>query len=398
MSSKLNTVCYELSHLFIAASFATYSKNINGLTPKHITSLAIFVFGYLLHYGLEVYSSAIYSFSNTFVQYAFFIIVIYVLGILVTYFRLIRHRAELFAFTCRSEIVLQGLASTHNQHQRRRILFSVLKLTLIVFNVGYALLNIVFYVTLKHLQSGMSLKTVFHFITTISCQPLINSNVLVWYNFSFGKLIELEAFDCVFSLVIQNHKVAWDETERKGTTCMFDISNLIFDKSWILRKFLWKPSKQVLIVNASHLKKLWNVVYEVKKFHVETVKLFLKEYSFITILSVFSFPFSLVLSKSGHIEIGSIMVQVFSTWFILSTVLLDTCISYRTNYFGSKIKREIFDYEDLKARAFLKRSIFLAKEPYTQSHNSLFDVDFDLVSNIVDFVVLISTSLYVAAP
>lgn len=216
----------------------------------------------------------------------------------------------------------------------------------------------------------------------------------------FAQLIEVETSLCVFDLLFKGRKVAWDNAtvlpaDFHNDFSKFDVSTLVFNDWWVLKRPTNKYNTR-LVVNISFWKKLTEIFHETKDFHFSMTKILLKPYSLQTCLIIFSLPVVLVYyGTASRVDLESTATNVLTSLSMLFPILLNTFNIYKTEYSVSKMKREIFDYEDVKARRFLKRFIFLAKDSYPQSHNSVFSVDFEFLSNIIDFIVLVFTTLFI---
>lgn len=403
MGSKITDACFRFSTIFIVASLMYYPFNNKRLSNKFIGLWFFTAVSFFLHNVTVIYFTALSSFSDLSHQYSCFVSTVYLLGTVLFYFQLVRKRCELFVAMHRSEVILQGLDSAHNQHPTRGRLFALFKILMLMFCVVSKFL--IFHVydygyIMKSWEAGLSLKTMVLATSRIFSENFNLSYSTFMYIAIFRLLIESEATECVYGLYFENRKVVWNQSIAHSvlfqSSCVqFDISNLVFNTSWILKKSFAKHSGR-LVAKVSVWKKLLEIFLEIKNVRHSVEEICLKQYSFQACLVVLAFPVTVVYnSATVKLDKETCVAQVLVNALLLLPILLNTLIMYRTNYSANKMKREIFDYDDLKARQILGRFIHLSKDPYPQSHNSLFDIDFELLSKQIDFVVLISTTLFV---
>lgn len=402
MSSKVTSACFKFAKFLLVISLMSNSfENKISLSKKHVGFLSFTGFSFFLYNGMQIYSAVWYSVSEISSRYSCSITTMYLLGSGLFYLQLIRQRYEVFVAMLKSEIVLQGLDSTQDLHPTRRRIFATLKIVLIMLCIVSAVLflhiNDYAYIV-STLETGMSLNT-----TVLTVSRIFSENVnfyyeMVMYGAIFCLLIEIEAAKCVFGMIFENKKIVWNQSIVQlfqGSSSEFNISNLVFNPSWTLKKPGSKSSGR-LVVNVSSWKKLLELFLEIKHFHYSINKIFLKQYSYQTCLIIFSFPIALVFNNSTtQMDAESCVAQVLQSTLMLLPIVLNTFIMYTHNCSVTKLTREIFDYADIKARKTLRRFILLAKDLFPQSHNSLVDVDFEFLSQIIDFVILITTSLFV---
>lgn len=402
MNSKLTGISFAIANLsIVATTFVTRSLKKKSLSKLIIALLTVAVCSFLTANGILIYSAAQYA-SEIPALYSCVFTGTHVVLTVIFYVKVIQERCQLFVNQHKSKIILQGLESAHTQHPSRRKVVFLLKSSLVLLSLGHALLNVFIYdygFLVKVFKAELSLKAMVLATTRTLCEPLNVFHSVIVYNFIFCNLFELEALDCVFGSLFQIHNTAWSSL---GIFCIsnttFDLSEIVSNDKQIFKKV--DPKSKIgsrSVAKRCFWKKLFEVFNEIENVSIESTNFWIDKFLFQTLLLVVAFPVTLVYyDATGELHLESLLALICSNVLSLSSVMLHTFTMYKCNYSISKMKREIFDYDDISARNVLKRFILLAKDPFTQSHNGLTDADFELVSKMIDFVVLISTSLFVA--
>lgn len=403
MNSKITSIYFKFVTFLLAVAVMNFSLEDKRFSKKHIILLTFTTISFILHNLMTIYIKVLKSVSDISARYSCFTSVVYILGTGILYLCLTRQISELFVTMRRTETVLQGLNFTHDQHPTRKRMLALLNLSMLALTISTAIMSLSLHeyeYVMKILQPGLSLTTVILSATEILCQSISGYYIVIAYLAILCPMIEIEISACVFGLLFERQKLAWNQSVvlpvvSRGGTSEFYFSNWVFNDPWVLKKSATK-SRSRLIVKLSSWKRFLGVFGEVKRFHFLIAKMCLKHYSFQSCLNILAFPVVLVYHDDAtEIRPETLICEVFTGVLIMLPVVLNTFVVYGHNYIVNKMKKEIFDYDDSKARTFLKRFILLAKDPYSQSHNNFFDVDFDLVSRMIDLIALITTSLFV---
>lgn len=394
-SSKIILIFYKMGFLLTVASIITLSAKKQKLSKIHIIIYTFFAFNFLLYNGLIVCFIALDSVSKVPTQYTCWLLVCYIPGTLVMYLGTIRQRCELSEALSKSEVVLQGLNSSHNSYPIRKMIFSLVKISFVSLNVLCLLVNLYlqeFGRLVNMLGIGLSVRTIVLSASKIFCEPINLHYASVMYNYALGLLFELEASICVYSLMLPVPKLARGSVIfLEDSTNTFDISFLDFNDSPRLQET--SEVRGQSSVRVCSQKKLLEVLRTIKNLRVTFIKMFIRPYSLQTSLVVFAYPITMVfINVATHLD--TLFMHLLMSFLILSPIVLNTFVACRCSSFTIKIKKEIFYQNNPKVKRLLKTSILLMKDQYTQSNNSCFDLDFEILSVIFDFVVLIATTLF----
>lgn len=380
MDRKISSFCYGLAKILCIFSLTSTPRSVSrsGATTKQYILLQTIILSSYVIFMITNINFSFEYFDHPFGKYTFFTITLKMLGVLLFYSVSLRQRREILITIEQSNILVTSENAWPVSKTLKTIQLVVVSLYLsgilfhwLVVGVGSITSELISTSSVHYFLPYLYQRTVSKFVGIILSQPVGFWTPFVMYIQVYKFLLEIVAKYCIY-----------DE---------------LFKRSKILRR-LQDSLPDVFgedVSECAHYQNLLREFSKVKAFYLVTQNLFFSSFTFCLIHTITYFPITLLTFINYYfIKTAAILTSAVQFYFIFTPVFFNIGLSFWDNYYLTKAKHEITRSKNKSVKRHLNKFIFLLRDPHPDVCLSLFELDSGLLLSILDFVILIATSLF----